>query len=229
MKLFIAVPIESETDYEYLANCSDNLKRNTTGGSFVRFANFHVTLIYIGETERLLAIEEIMDGVLTGYAPFDFVIDRTGTFSQGKSTTVWVGGSSGRLLDICEALWSALEESEFEIEKRKYKPHITIARRVVFASKAQGGGHQSGGHPTGSHQDGSHPTGKYQGGSHQGNGHRSNDKGWSRKSHTEARALALDNPPHVLPVRRIVLYSSEVIDSKRVYRELHSVELEGTG
>ncbi|MCL2826839.1 MAG: hypothetical protein FWD72_05485, partial [Eggerthellaceae bacterium] len=76
MILFIAVPIEDEEDFAYLASCSDRLKRNSASGSFVRLANYHVTLVYLGETDRLHEVSAAMDETLSGFAPFGLVLDR---------------------------------------------------------------------------------------------------------------------------------------------------------
>ncbi|MCL2889522.1 MAG: RNA 2',3'-cyclic phosphodiesterase, partial [Eggerthellaceae bacterium] len=134
----MAVPLEDEEDFEFLASCSERLMRYSASGSFVRLANFHVTLIYIGESDRVEEIIPIMDETLAGFEPFNLVLDHTGKFARGKSSTVWVGGSSPKLAAIYEALWKALDDAGFELEKRKYTPHITLARNVVFASGGNG-------------------------------------------------------------------------------------------
>lgn len=223
--LFIAVPIEDEEDFEYLVSCSDRLKRHSSSGRFVRLANFHVTLVYLGETDRLEEVVATMDEALVGFSPFNLVLDQTGKFSRGKSSTVWVGGTSAKLTAIYEALWEALSDAGFELEKHKYTPHITLARNVVLAAGG-GSGRRKG---EGVARDAARGVardaarGETRDGFKTGSGNGS--KNAARNAHELSRKLAFENPPHVLPVRRITLFSSEQADTKRVYQELHSVDL----
>ena len=217
--LFIAAPIEDEEDFEYLASCSDRLQRYASSGRFVRLANFHVTLVYLGETDRLEDVVATMDEALVGFSPFTMVLDRTGRFSRGKSSTVWVGGASARLAAIYDALWEALSDKGFEIERQKYTPHITLARNVVFPAGGGNGPRQGGGQRKGE----AAAQKAARGGA--GKGSRDGSKNPGRSQRDQSRKLAFENPPHMLPIRRIVLFSSEQADTKRVYQELHSVAL----
>lgn len=125
MRLFIAVNFSDEIK-EVLQNAIANLKAGNVSGNFSRPENLHLTLAFIGETNRVSDIRKIMDGV--SMPPFEISTEGFGKFGD----LFWVGiKNSYELIGLAEGLKDDLRRYGFDIERRKFKPHITIVRKFV--------------------------------------------------------------------------------------------------
>lgn len=92
--------------------------------------NFHITLSFIGEVPED-AVEDVDDALASVYAPaFDLNISGIGSFAQGNDPKViWLGlGESKPLHTLKTRIDDALTRYAIPFEKRKYIPHITLAR-----------------------------------------------------------------------------------------------------
>lgn len=100
------------------------------GARWVDQANMHVTLRFIGEVEEPSA-EEI-DGRLSKISvdPFDLELQGIGTFGHNQKTrALWVGISpSPPLAHLHAKIESAVVRSGQAPERRKFTPHVTLAR-----------------------------------------------------------------------------------------------------
>jgi 2'-5' RNA ligase len=66
------------------------------------------------------------------FEPFDLIIEHLGRFKRRSGDTWWVGVSESRaLMDLQQELTSGLLATGFELDKRKYSPHITLGREIV--------------------------------------------------------------------------------------------------
>ena len=133
MRLFIAINFNDETRSRLLA-LRDELRGKSQRGNIVAPENLHLTLAFIGEVslKKVDAIKAIMDTVT--FAPFSATIDRLGTFSRG--TLWWAGLSEDKpLMDLQREIEHKLALCGFEMDGRKYNPHITLGREVVTDAK----------------------------------------------------------------------------------------------
>ena len=93
--------------------------------------NLHVTLAFIGEipTARVEALRTIGAAVAARAAPFALTLDCTGTF-RGTGIT-WAGSSrvAAPLAGLERDLSDALAVQDFDVERRPFSPHVTLARR----------------------------------------------------------------------------------------------------
>lgn len=92
--------------------------------------NFHITLTFIGEVPEE-TVEDVDDALASVYAPaFDLHISGIGSFAQGNDLKViWLGlGESAALHALKHRVDDALARYAIPFEKRKYVPHITLAR-----------------------------------------------------------------------------------------------------
>ena len=135
MRLFIAVNFPEEIRQE-LFEVSTKLMRQADAGRIVALENYHLTLVFIGETERVAEIKEAMATTchreLT--EPLQIILSGIGSFrgNKGKGHTWWVGvEENAGLTRLANRLADELRALGFSIEKRAYKPHITIGRAVV--------------------------------------------------------------------------------------------------
>lgn len=130
MRLFIAINFSSE-EKSKLSSIIADLKKYTVGGNFTRSENLHLTLVFLGETGRLADIMSAMDKVIA--SAFTLNLKGIGRFSRREGDIYWVGVEENKvLLNIYEQLYASLSSNDFTLEKRKFKPHLTIGRKVIL-------------------------------------------------------------------------------------------------
>ena len=126
MRLFIAVRFSSPV-IKILRHCMEQLKSQALSASLTHPENLHLTLAFVGETNRVAAVVQAMDAA--GDVPaFDVCIRDSGQFQD----LWWVGiEQSPPLTAVAHRLQESLRHSGFPIEHRRFQPHITIARKVA--------------------------------------------------------------------------------------------------
>jgi 2'-5' RNA ligase len=133
MRLFIAVNFNTETHTKLLA-LRDELRGRSERGRFSAPENLHLTLAFIGEVspKKVDTIKAIMDTVT--FAPFAATVTRLGTFSGGA---LWYAGlrEGEPLMLLQREITHKLAFCGFEMDGRKYSPHITLGREVVTNAK----------------------------------------------------------------------------------------------
>jgi len=132
MRLFIAINFSNEIK-KRLAAAQDLLKKQAMKGNFTRPENLHLTLIFLGEItqDRLAAVKRSIDSI-EGKA-FELNTKGLGRFRRGGGDIWWTGiDGSPMLTRIYTTLADSLSDAGFEIEKRAFKPHLTLAREVFL-------------------------------------------------------------------------------------------------
>lgn len=132
MRLFIAVNFPPEIKQKFM-NCITDLKKESKG-HFTKPGNLHMTLVFIGETERTAEIIEAMNEAAAAVKSEQLRLElrALGRFKRPGESLVWVGGESDSLEEIQLLTASALEKRGFNIERKKWTPHVTLGRRVKF-------------------------------------------------------------------------------------------------
>ena len=136
MRLFIALLFPQNT-VEELASCRDALHNEALSGSFVPMDNLHLTMEFLGEcsSKECAFIKEAMDSL--SFESFSIKMDRLGFFSRPDGDIWWVGAEEDPdLMGMQRSLHSLLAGEGFQLEKRRYRPHITLGRRVATAARA---------------------------------------------------------------------------------------------
>lgn len=124
MRLFIAINFSKEF-ISSLKNAIDQLKKQSASARPTRPENLHLTLAFIGETERTEDIIHIIDKIKVH--TFDIRAGTHGNFDR----LYWVGLQPNPILSkLAQDIRDSLILSGFDIEKRPFIPHITIARDV---------------------------------------------------------------------------------------------------
>ena len=133
MRLFIAINFNNATRSRLLALC-DGLRGKSESGRFSLPENLHLTLAFIGEVnpKKTDTIKAVMDTIT--FAPFVVAVERLGTFSKG---TLWWAGlrEDDSLMMLQREVEHKLALCGFEMDGRKYNPHITLGREVVTDAK----------------------------------------------------------------------------------------------
>jgi 2'-5' RNA ligase len=92
--------------------------------------NYHLTLRFIGEVEpwRAEEVDECL-AALRG-RPFDLALSGAGLFEKaGRIHSVWIGAERNDALAALQAkIETALQRIGLPPEKRRFAPHVTLAR-----------------------------------------------------------------------------------------------------
>lgn len=99
---------------------------------WVRPEHWHVTLVFAGEIagDRVSAIEQTMSEDLS-YSPFRLELAGHGVFPpHGPPRALWLGvrGGADDVTAIQHAIARRLEEQGVSLERRPFRPHLTLAR-----------------------------------------------------------------------------------------------------
>jgi len=131
MRLFIAINFNSDARARLLA-MRDELRSRTERGNFSLPENLHLTLAFLGEcTARQTAdVKTAIDSA--SFNPFDIRIERIGRFRRNNGDIWWAGlHGSNSLLNLHRELIDKLIAAGFTLDRREYKPHITLGREIV--------------------------------------------------------------------------------------------------
>ena len=89
--------------------------------------NLHLTLAFIGETERVEEIKAAVDAVK--FEPFVIRTGKMGCFN-GRSRVVWLGiEGEDRVKAIAQQLRRNIDQRGIDYAKGKFSPHITLVRQ----------------------------------------------------------------------------------------------------
>ena len=131
MRLFVAVNF-NENVRSKLIFLIDELRLNSKRGSFVLPDNLHLTLAFLGECndKQTDSIKKAMDEVC--FESIDLVIDNIGRFKRNDGDLWWAGIQNNDILyELQRNLSNNLIRAGFNIDNKKYKPHITLGRKVI--------------------------------------------------------------------------------------------------
>jgi len=125
MRLFVALDLPWELKQTLAA-----LAINLNGARWVPAPNLHLTLRFIGDANRLQA-EEI-DHALSAVRArgFHLTLAGAGWFEKaGRANTLYIGvGRNEALLHLQTKIETALRRAGLIAERRRFTPHITLAR-----------------------------------------------------------------------------------------------------
>jgi 2'-5' RNA ligase len=125
MRLFVGLDFAWETK-QLLAS----LAGGVPGARWVPPENYHMTLRFIGEVPAHRA-EEIDHALAALHArAFPLVLAGVGTFDKGgQANQLWVGVEKNPPLEaLRNKVETALQRAGCEPERRRFTPHITLAR-----------------------------------------------------------------------------------------------------
>lgn len=127
MRLFVALDIDPEIRRR-IGEFRDRVRPYAPDVRWVGPETFHITLQFLGETEKRDAIHSALQQVRG--VPIGLVFRGTGFFPNAKSPRVfWVGiAAEQSLQEFAIAIGNALEPLGFKQEITPFKPHLTLAR-----------------------------------------------------------------------------------------------------
>lgn len=125
MRLFVALDLPWEVKEEL-----SDLSFNLTGARWVPTDNFHLSLRFIGEANRLQAEEiDLALATLRGRS-FGFSLSGLGWFEKaGRVSCLWAGVERNEHLTRLQAkVETALHRIGLAPDRRRFTPHVALAR-----------------------------------------------------------------------------------------------------
>ena len=138
MRLFIAICLTDDLK-DALSETAADLRDAAKKGRYTRRENLHLTLVFIGESDRVDDIIDVMEEAAEEafQAPVRVALADAGAFRGRGGDLHWVGvENTPELKRLARALADGLTADGFDIEKRKFTPHITIGREVLVLTDA---------------------------------------------------------------------------------------------
>ena len=125
MRLFTAVTLPDAVKEEIESIC--------IGLPYVRWVKkdqLHITLCFLGEVDqnRLQEIQESLSEI--SFDPFSLQMNGVGQFLTAKDiNAVWLGvQDEERIVSLQKSVSRQLRALKIPVDKKKYKPHLTLAR-----------------------------------------------------------------------------------------------------
>lgn len=134
MRCFIGIPLLNKTQEEIY-----DIYPKIKNIRFTKKENLHITVKFLGEIkeEKIEDIKKIIKDCCFDIKKFQISCNRLSSFpSLTSARIIWVNIVEGA--KIIEKIYNRLEDKllqiGFEKEKRKYIPHITIARTKILVA-----------------------------------------------------------------------------------------------
>lgn len=128
-RAFIAIDVKLD---DRLVSVLNTLRKTEAYLKIVNPNNLHITLKFLGNISESIVsnITNIVQESVKDRKPFSMKIHGMGAFPNMRNISViWSGiYNSEQLIEIAEYLDVNLELMGFKPEKRKFSPHLTIAR-----------------------------------------------------------------------------------------------------
>ena len=105
-------------------------------GRWVRRENLHVTLVFLGAVDgpRRACVESAADGI-RGQS-FTLELDRIAWWSRPRVLSAGCSRMPSALLDLVTELKRGCQGCGFEPERRPYRAHLTLARKVATGQRS---------------------------------------------------------------------------------------------
>ena len=130
MRLFIAINFSPENK-RLLAAITADLAQRSLSCRPVSEENYHLTLAFIGENDAVSQLSACIDAAAG--APFRLIAAQLGRFSRPGGDIVWLGIKPEPALNALHSrLAAALLHSGFAVERRSFRPHLTLLRQAVL-------------------------------------------------------------------------------------------------
>lgn len=130
MRVFFGIPIPERTKQDISAQIRE-LQGRYPGLSWVNTENYHITLLFIGETEQMTAAG-LCRALRRGGMPYSFYARLSGVHQfppRGRARVIFAALEEG--VQGCEKMYEFIMHTpgfQRYDQKRRYEPHITLAR-----------------------------------------------------------------------------------------------------
>ena len=105
-------------------------------GRGIEPGNLHLTVVFLGSTDgaRRACVERLASTIEA--SSFTLLVDQLGYFP--RTQVLWMGASQtpAALLSLVRSLNAGIPECGFTPERREFRPHITLARKVISGPRS---------------------------------------------------------------------------------------------
>lgn len=126
MRLFVAM-LFNDDFVKALTDTMSDMRRLGISGNYTRSESLHLTLAFLGETEKISEAKEALSEL--ELSPVTLTLEGTGRFGD----LIWAGIKPvPALMNSAKAVSDSLSGKGFILENRQFKPHVTLVRRASF-------------------------------------------------------------------------------------------------
>lgn len=127
---FVAICFD-EPCKDVLCAAIAGLKSHARQGNFSRRENLHLTLAFLGETNRIDSAKRALGSIRA--ESFAMELAGLGCFQRSGGDLWWMGvPENGALTALQQQVNAALMQAGFSLEKRAFRPHLTLGRQVIL-------------------------------------------------------------------------------------------------
>jgi 2'-5' RNA ligase len=131
IRAFVALRMSAEVE-DAIARFVEPLRQVRSGIRWVRTANLHLTLRFLGDTfdrDLIAPLDSLLNQIAGRTSPFILGAHGTGAFPNlDRPRAIWIGLGSGELIRLAAEVEEAAVEAGLAPERRAYSPHLTIGR-----------------------------------------------------------------------------------------------------
>jgi 2'-5' RNA ligase len=129
MRAFVAIAMPDP-----VVNALEAVQEALPVGRAVDPDQFHLTLAFLGEQplDRLESAHEALEGI--ALPAFELQLRGLGVFDERRPTALWAGvAEDAALRALRSRILSALHGAGLPLERRRFRPHVTLARLSALA------------------------------------------------------------------------------------------------
>jgi RNA 2',3'-cyclic 3'-phosphodiesterase len=131
--MFVAVQVPERVRDQLSAQLG-SWRRDLDGWRWSDPARWHLTLAFLGDVDASLLpdLTRRLARVSTRHQPFEVALGGVGAFSRAaRARVLWIGVARGRepLTKLAGSVGASARRSKIPVEDRRYRPHLTLARR----------------------------------------------------------------------------------------------------
>ncbi|RFU66268.1 RNA 2',3'-cyclic phosphodiesterase [Peribacillus glennii] len=131
---FFALTLPDETK-EYIYDMTEEIRSEFPFKKWLHKDDYHITLAFLGNAPEEMRKKsmELVKGSLSNEGPFSLSLHRISTFGERHNPRILWAGVTGeeRLFDIQKKVYQECLQAGFSLDKKPFKPHITIARKYI--------------------------------------------------------------------------------------------------
>lgn len=136
MRLFFAFELPEEVRTEMASAIEDFRNLIPRGVKWVESDNLHITLLFLGDVAGSLVSElaESAEAILSSIKPFVVYDPRIELVPGGQPKVIWVRYDTDRreVYRIPARLGKIAQERGIRLQKKHFKPHVTLGRPKIF-------------------------------------------------------------------------------------------------
>ncbi len=129
---FLALPIPKEMAIQVVRIVKKE-NADLAFKTWVEPEDYHITLHFLGyaSKEQLLKLNHVLPHLVGNWKSFELEITHFGSFGEAQAPRIlWVGvREESSLFSFQYEIGTICKQAGFELERRPYRPHITVARK----------------------------------------------------------------------------------------------------